>query len=444
MPCLRFSPIYCREQRGDFMYRDKSLLLLFLLVPAMLLVPFVHADDTPGLHVRIVHVSTVSGQVQISHQQSSGYQNVTMNMPVVQGDIIRTGDDGWVEIQLENGSRIRLAPDSEMTFSLLSRFASGATASEVSLDNGEASFAVVAGDDIGPFRLNVHQRVISLKRSSRFRVTSIPSDPLEVVVWRGEVGIFDRDQSQEVSVQALETFVLNPQDVGQYDLEKEAKVDELDDWANQRDQALIAYADTQSSLPPTVPPLYYGQQYQSLTSPPLYNNLGYGYDPFVFGYWGSPFAFGGFSPFFWQPGFFGPVILVPPVIVRPTPHGIRPPVPPAVRAAATNPALTVSTDRANRLVISNEHAAQADVFDPLGPKSTAVASTGQRPVRTHPPVEMPLVAPRQSAVNTGAHGSPTAASPRPQASRAPSVSSPPRSFSPPASAPAVHMGGGRH
>src|SRR5579864_2386134 len=128
------------------MLRDKGLILLFLLVLAMLLVPFLHADDDQAVsHARIVRLSYVEGQVQVSRQQGGGYQNATMNIPLVQGDQIRTGDDGWAEIQFENGSNIRLAPESQITFTLMTRFASGATGTEVNLDEGEAEFAVAAG-----------------------------------------------------------------------------------------------------------------------------------------------------------------------------------------------------------------------------------------------------------------------------------------------------------
>src|ERR1700746_2303649 len=121
------------------MLRDKGFFLVLLLVLALLLVPFVHADDEPGSHVRIVRLSYVEGQVQLAHQQS-GFENATMNMPLVQGDQIRTGQTGWAEIQLENSSMIRLAPESQITLAVLTRFPSGATATEVNIDAGEGEF----------------------------------------------------------------------------------------------------------------------------------------------------------------------------------------------------------------------------------------------------------------------------------------------------------------
>jgi hypothetical protein len=465
------------------MLRSKGLILQFFLVPALFVVPFLRADDQVMSHARMVRVSSVSGQVQISHRQGGGNQNVPMNLPIVQGDVLRTGNDGWVEIQLENGSRVRLAPDSQLTFSVLGRFASGSTSTEVDLDDGEAAFAVAAGDDLGPFHVNVRRRVISLKRSSRFRVTSVNSNPLEIVVWKGEVGIFDREQSKEVSVKSRETFTLDALDADHYALEQGAQVDELDDWANQRDEYLIANSDTRvdthidtqlpspalSYAPSTITP---GCTY--CLQPYYYSGLGW-WDPFLNSYWGSPAYWGspGFAwgagnpwawPWLWQPTF----VVIPNPRVGHPPIGVRPvPIPPpAVRAAAASPALTVSTDSAHRTVISNEHPAVAPSTlvegDNFRPANTATTAVGVRGVHVHPPVDT-AAATQQPArtVTTGAsqpHASPAPVAARPQTvSPAPrTFSPPPRAFSPPAassmpaahaasSMPAAHGGGGsRH
>lgn len=456
------------------MLRDKGLILVFLLVLALLLVPFVHGDDEPGSHVRIVRLSSVSGQVQVSHQQG-GYQNATMNVPIVQGDVVRTGNDGWVEIQFENGSVMRLAPESQITFAVLTRFPSGATGTEVNLDDGEAAFAVLAGDDDGPFRVNVRQRVISLKRSSRFRVTSTTSDPLEVVVWRGEVGILDRDTTREVTVKKHDVFTLDPLDAEHYALENDAKADELDDWANQRDQYLSSYASSNNSVQTYaqapyqygVSDLNYYGQYLNV------NGCGYcwqpygvgpGWDPFMNGYWdywsgGSvwvsaypwgwmPYRFGQwvFVPGFgwvWQPGLWNRWVPVPPVVNAPA--GFRPPVPPhAVASKSANtpgsgnrfegrvidPALTTTVDKNNRTVISNEHT-------PAPPVNTAQAPPAGTPlhvVRVHPPVELRPMTPQQSRAVYGTSPQVHVSSPMtsaPSVSRPQVYTAPQHSYTPP-------------
>lgn len=476
------------------MIRDKGFYLLLLLVLALLLVPFVHGDDEPGSHVRIVRLSYVEGQVQIAHQQS-GFENATMNMPLVQGDQVRTGQDGWVEIQLENSSMIRLAPESQITFAVLSRFPSGATATEVNLDGGEGEFAASATNDDGPFRVNVRQRTISLKRTSRFRVTTVNSDPLEVAVWKGEITLSNPDDAQEVSIRKGEIFTLDPQDSGRYDLSKEAEADDLDKWSGERDQYIQTYAANNNSNVYTQSPYQYGLS--DLSYYGQYSNVvgcgycwqpygvGLGWDPFSNGYWMySPWGYTWVSsyPWGWMPYRFGQWVFVPgfgwrwrpggwnrwaaaPRFVNP-PAGFRPPSPPAVGARTTVPVqvngapsrLTVENHN-GRPVISNENIVSAgpakiEVPNADGKKSdvpaqgfqsganngsTGVAAvpavTGRRvvpPVHVAPPPTMPANPPSQVVSHAPTNTPPVRSFSPPPGPRSFSPPPQPRSYSPPA------------
>ena len=62
--------------------------LLFLMVSA--LSSFAHADS----QARIVRLSYVEGDVQLAHQ-GSGFENATLNVPIVEGDQLRAGSSGW-------------------------------------------------------------------------------------------------------------------------------------------------------------------------------------------------------------------------------------------------------------------------------------------------------------------------------------------------------------
>lgn len=390
------------------MLRDKGFFLFLLLVLILLLVPFVHGDDDPGSHVRIVRLSYVEGQVQLAHQQSSGFENASMNMPLVQGDQVRTGDDGWAEIQLENSGMIRLAPQSQITLSTLTRFPSGATMSEVTLDSGEGEFAAAAGNDDGPFRVNVRGRQISLKRTSRFRVTTVNSDPLEVLVWKGEVTLSNPDDAQEISIRKNEIFTLDPQDPGHYALENQAQADDLDKWSGERDQYLSTYASnstnyTQSPYQYGVSDLsYYGQYSNVVGCGYCWQPYGINADwnPYWNGYWMNspwgncwvsaypwgwmPYRFGqwffvpGFG-WYWRPGVWNRWAAFPPVVNPPA--GFKPPVPPAVNARTPVPAgntvgpvkyhggpARLTVDGNGKQVITNENVVTAN------PAKTEVAN----------------------------------------------------------------------
>ncbi len=476
------------------MLRDKGFILLLLLVLALLLVPFVHGEDEPGSHARIVRLSFVVGHVQIAHQQGGGYENATMNVPLVQGDQLRTGNDGWVEVQLENGSTIRLAPESDLTFVTLTRFPSGATATEVNFDSGEGEFAVAAGDDDGPFRINVRQRVISLKHSSRFRVTTLKADPLEITVWKGEVGVFSSDSGQEVAVKKHEVFMLDPEDAGHYDLEKDVQADDLDQWSAERDQYLSSYAPNnntaQSPYQYGMSDLnYYGQYYNVVGCNNCWQpyGVGLGWDPFMNGYWNNssygyawvsaypwgwmPYRFGQwvFVPGFgwlWQPGWWNRWVSIPRVVNPPA--GFRPPVAPTAagamasitsgkpgivtkfdggpaRLTVNNPALSTTIGKGNREVISNEHVPASFTGQTGNSVGAGAAPTKPGPavVRVRPPVQppQPMGAVQQPrVVNTPP---PQVHVSSPPVSRPQTFSPPPRAYSPPpapAAAPPAHSG----
>jgi hypothetical protein len=320
---------------------------LFFL--SAMLVPAAWAQS----NARIVRISDVEGQVEFD--AGNGYESATVNVPITEGARLATREDGWAEVQFEDGSTLRLAPDSEIVFSELKFSDGGATLTSLDVVQGEAEFEI-AYEERGSFQINAQKKSILLNKSGRFRVRSDSSNPLELVVWEGEVGIQDPDSANEVSVFNNETFVLNPSDASLYDLEKGAAVDDLDQWSTQRDDYLSKNASADDSH--TKSPYKYGESdldsdgqyydvpdYGSLWRP---NNVGLDWDPFSNGYWyQSPVGYTwvsayrwGWMPYrygrwifvngrgwFWEPGSWHGWHRIPPVF-NPPPRFRKPPVPP--------------------------------------------------------------------------------------------------------------------
>jgi hypothetical protein len=291
--------------------------IIFTLVFS--LAPFAHAqdaDDEDGhdSHARIVRLSYVDGQVRLDN--GHGYESATMNVPLTERDWLQTGSDGWAEVQFEDGSLIRLAPDTVMIFSELSRSSSGATITTVDLDQGEAVFKITKHDE-SDFRVTVKKNTIVLTHSGTFRVTSTNSNPMEIAVTKGEVAVRDGEGGDEVAVKKNETFVLNPNDVGQYALDKGTEADELDRWSTERDDTLSAYASAgqgnfQSPYQYGANDLgYYGQYYDEPGYGQVWQPYGvnYGWDPFSNGYWSYAPGFGytwvSSYPWGWMPYRYG-------------------------------------------------------------------------------------------------------------------------------------------
>jgi hypothetical protein len=339
--------------------RKTGLLLTLIFALLFSLAPLSHGQDASDedghdSQARIVRISYVEGDVRLDN--GHGYESATMNVPLTEGNWLQTGSDGWAEAQLEDGSLIRLAPDTVIAFTQLARASSGATLTTVDLDQGEAEFKVTKHDD-GDFNVTVKKNTIALTRSGSFRVTSTNADPLEVAVWKGEVGVSDTDNGGEVAVKKNETFVLDPNDMARYALDKGVDMDDLDHWSTQRDDALSTYASAgqgyaQSPYQYGASDLnYYGQYYDIPGYGEVWqpNNVGYNWDPFSNGYWSYSPGFGytwvssypwGWMPYrygrwvfvngrgwFWAPGGWNRWYSRPRMVNAPP--GFHPPLPPA-------------------------------------------------------------------------------------------------------------------
>ena len=116
----------------DFKRNKHWLLLVAILTFVIGTAPHAQAQDQPadnaeshGSGARIVRISFVAGEVRLD--SGRGYESVTMNTPLVEHDSLQTMSDGWAEIQLEDGDLVRLAPETQISFTDLARLSSGGT-----------------------------------------------------------------------------------------------------------------------------------------------------------------------------------------------------------------------------------------------------------------------------------------------------------------------------
>jgi hypothetical protein len=105
-------------------------------------------------HVRIVRLSEVKGALQLDRKTGNGFEPTMPNMPIVEGAKLRTAE-GYAEVEFEDNSTLRVAPQSLVEFPLLALRSSGAKASTVNVVRGmvyvnlqstkDNEFALVAG-----------------------------------------------------------------------------------------------------------------------------------------------------------------------------------------------------------------------------------------------------------------------------------------------------------
>jgi len=262
---------------------------------------------------RIVRLSDVQGSVQINKNTGMGFENAFLNLPITQGAQVRTHDRGRAEIEFEDGSTLRLTPNTTVEFSTLGLNDAGKRISVINLVEGMAYVNWIGKDD---FSLNFSQEKISLDHAAHFRVdtsTAVAS----LAVFKGDVNVEGPDG--KVMVEKKKTATFNTADNDKYTLANSVADAPLDAWDKEASAYHEQYARNNSS------PYGYGvsdmNYYGAYSNVPGYGMMwqpfftGVGWDPFMDGAWswypGYGYMFASAYPWGWMPYRYGNWMFVP-------------------------------------------------------------------------------------------------------------------------------------
>jgi hypothetical protein len=279
-------------------------------------------------HARIVRLSYVQGDVQISSSDNSGWQKAIVNTPLREGTTLATGD-GRAEVEFESGATAWISANTVLQLSQLA-LEDGAKLSQLNVTQGTATFYVNPGRH-DSFVVRAGQLQMRVADSSRFRL-DVFEDGASVSVLRGKLDVDVHGNIQQVTKDRTLGFRYDtPSDVS---LDRSPTADAWDRWVAQRADALEsergdAYQYARTPISYGMADLSYYGGWQTLAG---YGNVwqpwgtGLGWSPFSLGYWSNfgpwgftwvsfepwgwlPYHYGGwvFSPFYgwvWAPGNF--------------------------------------------------------------------------------------------------------------------------------------------
>jgi hypothetical protein len=202
-----------------------SLLLLAMALPSQA------ADDatTPSAGVskiRIVRLSEVKGAVQMDRNTDRGFEPAMANMPIVEKATLRT-DQGVAEVEFEDNSTLRLAPNSEVEFPRLERLASGATASSVRVLKGTVYASMVKSKGGNDFSLLFGSQKVAIPSSTHIRL-QVGDKEARLAVLDGTMQIDGPSGAQDVPKKKTVTFQL--QDQNQPEIAKNVSSEPFDSW----------------------------------------------------------------------------------------------------------------------------------------------------------------------------------------------------------------------
>ena len=240
-------------RRSCFWRGVRTTLLATCLVAVLSALPVLAAssgnDDgadpaAGGANARALRLSSVEGQVRVVQDGQIVADPALANMPLFAGSEITTGNDGRVEVQLEDGSVVRLSPNSTLSFPALEKQGTG-NHTEVALTNGLAYFELQPSTSENSIRVSYGGATFAATSFSVVRIT-LDAPPGELAVFSGNVHL-DRGDALQLDIHGGESLSLDNGDATRYNLTETIRPDSWDTWNADRDQALNAQSSEQTA-----------------------------------------------------------------------------------------------------------------------------------------------------------------------------------------------------
>jgi hypothetical protein len=189
----------------------------------------------PDQNMRAARLSYVEGGVQVSQGNQVLADPALVNTPLFEGTEIAAKEDGKAEVQFDDGSVVRISPNSSLKIALLRQDA-GATRAELVLTSGLAYFELQGDSSANHTIARFGDSAITASGFTVMRV-SLDSLPGEVAVFAGNAHL-DRGNTLSLDLHGGESVALNASDPNLYNLAEVIEPDSWDAWNADRDQDL--------------------------------------------------------------------------------------------------------------------------------------------------------------------------------------------------------------
>ena len=275
---------------------------------AVLAAAFLVVSASAESKARIVRLSEVQGTVQIDRATGDGFDKAFINLPVIEGSKLKTGKDGRAEVEFEDGSALRLAPDSEIAFTRLALGDDGQKLSTVQLVSGTLYANLrpkKSGQKSDQILLNFARESVTVSESAHFRV-ELADATATLAVFKGKLSATTPSGQFELAEKHTATIDLAKDDLAKdaaggdpakkdtFAIAKNYEAEPSDAWDRQQTEYHDRYASAGGSSINS--PYGYGMSdlnyYGSFMTVPGYGNV---WQPYFIGANWSPFQDGGWA-----------------------------------------------------------------------------------------------------------------------------------------------------
>jgi FecR protein len=210
-------------------------LVLFLFLSAWIL--DARADDAPA--GRAARLSFLQGDVTVDHLDNTAGDPAQINMPLAEGVRLTTGEDGQAEVEFEDGSIVRLTPNSSLGLSALSVDPAENFHTQVTILHG-LIYAELRASSKYLYIVDAGGELISPVANATLRI-NLDQPPATVSVFDGTVQIehptTPEADGYKKDVRAGESLTGDASDSSQYSVSQNVEQDSWDEWNRARDQA---------------------------------------------------------------------------------------------------------------------------------------------------------------------------------------------------------------
>jgi hypothetical protein len=207
-------------------------------------------------HVRIVRLSEAQGKVAMDRGTGKGFEQVMQNMPVVEGSKLATSD-GYAAVEFEDGSSLRLAPNSEVEFPQLLLHSSGVKASTVRVNEGTVYVSLENTKD-NEFKLEANDAKMLVAPATHLRlemnVRPVENVALNAAEMKGSktvLAVFAGDVEVQsggttTRVEKKESATLDAADASKAEVTKKVEQAAYDGWDEQAVDYQNRYSNAKS------------------------------------------------------------------------------------------------------------------------------------------------------------------------------------------------------
>lgn len=202
-------------------------------------------DDAP---VRTARLSFLTGRVTVERADNTGGSAAQINMPMPEGTRVVTAEDGQAEVEFEDGSLVRLTPNSAVVLTSLATDADGGYKTQVDVLHG-LFYAELRSATRYRYVVSAGADAISPVTNATVRI-AMDHPPTVIAVLDGSVRVVsgaDAGGGYRIDLRAGESLSDDTADRSRYMLTQGVEKQSWDQWNEERDQTASNEASTRTT-----------------------------------------------------------------------------------------------------------------------------------------------------------------------------------------------------